>query len=240
MAPNRKEQSSPKDKQDTFQQLDETYAESSIEDQLIVYWNRHKTQILLSVTAAMVIIVGIQVSKIWSEKSITDRGNAYVEATDDTEKAAFAEKFSSTEIGGVAFLELADKSYSDKDYAAAVPNYEKAFKAFKRAEFKQRAHIGLALSRLLSGDESNAIADLEGISSNFDYPEAARAEALYHLSILDWQGSSFEAMLNRHEEIEKLPNTGNWLGKALQLQASVPELKKLAEAKASEGLTIEN
>ena len=240
MASNRKEQSPPKDKQDTFQQLDEAYAESSLEDQLIVYWNRHKTQVLLGVAAAVLLILGVQVTKLWSEKANADRADAYAEADDDSEKAAFAEKFSDSDLGGVAFMELADKSFSDKDYAAAIPNYEKAFKAFQRVEFKQRAHIGLALSRLLSGDENNAIADLEGISSNVDYPDAARAEALYHLSILDWQEGAFEAMLTRHGEIERLPSAGNWLGKALQLQSIVPELKKLAEAKASEGLAIEN
>ncbi|MDA1065598.1 MAG: hypothetical protein O3C43_03760 [Verrucomicrobia bacterium] len=220
--------------------MDEAYAESSLEDQLLVYWNRHKTQVLLGLAVAVVLILGIQIAKLWSEKAVSGRAKAYAEANDDSKKAAFAEKFSSSELGGVAFMELADKSYSDKDYAAAIPNYERAFKAFERVEFKQRAHIGLALSRVLSGDESNAKADLEGISRNVDYPDAARAEALYHLSILDWQGGAFEAMLARHGEIEKLSSAGNWLGKALQLQASVPELKKLAEAKASEGLAIEN
>jgi predicted negative regulator of RcsB-dependent stress response len=240
MASNRKEQSQPKDEQDTFQKLDEAFAESSIEDQLIVFWNRHKSQVLLGLAVAVVLILGIQISKIWSEKATADRANAYTEATDDSKKAAFAEKFSSTELGGVAFMELADKSYSNSDYAAAIPNYERAFKAFERVELKQRAHLGLALSRLLSGNESTAIADLEAISNNAEYPDAARAEALYHLSILDWQGGAFEAMLKRHDQIENLSNSGNWRGKAIQLQGSVPELNKLVEAKASEELVVEN
>ena len=103
MASNRKEQSPPKDKQDTFQKLDEAYAESSLEDQLLVYWNRHKTQVLLGLAVAVVLILGIQIAKLWSEKAVSGRAKAYAEANDDSKKAAFAEKFSSSELGGVAF-----------------------------------------------------------------------------------------------------------------------------------------
>ena len=240
MASNRKEQPQPDKKQDTFNKLDEAYAESSMEDQLLVYWNRHKSQVILGVVAATAIIIGIQVTKWWSSKSASDRGAAYAAATEDADKAGFAEKFSGTDLGGVAFLELADKSYAEGEFAAAVPNYENAFKAFSRYEFKQTAHLGLALSRLQSGDESSAVKDLEAIAANTDYVDSIRAEALYHLSILDWKSGAFELMLQRHEQIEEMPNSGNWQGKAFQLQGSIPELKKLVEEKASDGLVVEN
>ena len=46
MAENRKEQPQPGNKQDIFQKLDEAYADSNLEDQLIVFWNRHKNQVV--------------------------------------------------------------------------------------------------------------------------------------------------------------------------------------------------
>jgi len=240
MASKTKEQPNPGKKQDTFEKLDEAYAESNMEDQLLVYWNRHKNQIVLAVGLAITLIIGIQLSKWWSVKSLSDRGQAYSEATEDAEKEAFANKFSGTDLGGIAYLELADKHYTDGDFAAAVPVYEKAFNAFGMVEFKQRAHLGLAMARLQAGEESNAAKDLEAVADNADYPDAARGEALYQLSIIDWKNGSFESMLQRQDRIDGLTNAGNWQGKALQLQNSVPELKKLVEAKASEGITLEN
>lgn len=240
MASNRKEQPQPGNQQDTFKKLDEAYADSSMEDQILIYWNRYKSKIILGLVAATAIIIGIQVSKWWGSKAAADRGEAYAAATEDADKAAFAEKFSGTNLGGVAFLELADKSYAEGEFAAAVPNYEKAFKAFSRPEFKQTAHIGLALSRLQSGGEPSAIKDLEAIAANTDYVDAIRAEALYHLSVLDWKSGTFELMLQRHEQIAEMPNSGNWQSKALQLQGSIPELKKLVEAKATDGLAVDN
>ena len=70
MASKDKEQPKQGDKQDTFQKLDDAYAESSMEDQLLVYWNRHKNQILTGVTVAVVLVLGIQLFKWWSQKSV--------------------------------------------------------------------------------------------------------------------------------------------------------------------------
>lgn len=240
MASNRKQQSPPGNKQDTFQKLDEAYAESDMEDQLLVYWNRHKNQILTGLIAAIVIIIGFQLAKWWSQKSVNDRGQAYAAASGDLQKKAFADKFSSTDLGGIAYLELADKAYAAGDFSAAIPNYEKAFKAFDLVEFKQRAHLGLAISRLQAGDESVAIKDLESIGSNSNYPDVSRAEALYHLSVIDWKQGDFESMLERHNQIEELANAGNWQSKATQLQNTIPELRNLVKAKATEGFSLEN
>lgn len=240
MAPDRKEQPKPANKKGTFQKLDEAYAESSMEDQLLVYWNRYKNQILLGVSLAVALVVGIQVSNWWSAKAAADRGEAYAAATGAAEKEAFADKFSKSELGGVAYLELADQAYTDGEFSKAVSFYEKAFKAFDSDIFKQRAHLGIAVARLKAGDSTVAIKDLESISKQNDYPEVARAEALYHLSILDWEKEDFEAMLEKHQSIEALPNAGNWLRKAFELQNTVPGLKKLAEAQASDGWAAEN
>ena len=111
MASPPKEQSNPGKKSDTFAKLDEAYAESSMEEQLIVYWNRHKNQILMGLTGAALLIVGFQLSNWWSQKSVGDRAEAYAAATEDSEKEAFADKFSGTDLGGIAYLELADKEH---------------------------------------------------------------------------------------------------------------------------------
>lgn len=240
MASKSKDPSNSDDKQDTFDKLDEAYAESSVEDQLLVYWNRHKNQIILGVGVAVVLIVGYQVSQWMSAKSVADRGQAYSEASEGSEKESFADKHSGTDLGGVAYLELADKAYTDSEFSSAVSFYEKAFKAFEMTEFKQRAHIGLAMSRLRGGEEANAAKDLEAIADNADYPDAARGEALYQLSILDWKNGDYVSMLSHQDRIDGLENAGNWQGKALQLQSSIPELKKLVEENASGEPLAEN
>jgi predicted negative regulator of RcsB-dependent stress response len=240
MASTPKEQSNPNKKQETFNKLDDAYAESNLEDQLLVYWNRHKNQLLTVVTVAFLVIVGFQLTKWWRAKSISDRTEAYAEATDDSGKEAFADKFSGTDLGGVAFLELADKAYTDGDFAGAIPLYKKALDSFDMVEFKQRAHLGHAMALFQAGKESEAIKDLEVIANNAQYPDAARAEALYQLSVVDWKNGDFDAMLKRHDRIADLASAGNWQAKASQLQNSIPELKKLVEEKSSDNLVLGN
>ena len=236
MASNRKDRPKPGDEQETFQKLDEAYAESNMEDQLLVYWNRHKSMLLIGIAAAIVLLLGIQLSKWWAQKSVVDRGEAYASATDDGLKEAFADKYSNTDLGGIAYMELADQAYSEGEFDNAVPLYEKAFAAFDLVQFRQRAHLSLAISRLQAGDKAVAIKDLESVGSNENYPDVTRAEAFYHLSVVDWEDGNFESMFQRHNQVEELESPGNWLSKALQLQNSIPELRSLAEAKASEGL----
>lgn len=240
MASKSKDPSNPGDKQDTFQKLDEAYAESNMEDQLLVYWNRHKNQIVLSVGAAIILIIGFQLSNWWSAKSVADRGQAYAEASDDAQKEAFADSHSSTDLGGAAYLELADNAYTEGEFSSAASFYEKAYNAFDMIEFKQRAHLGLAMSRLLAGEEGNATKDLQAIADNAEYPDAARGEALYQLSVIDWQNGDFQSMLQHQDRIDGLANASNWQGKALQLQSSIPELKRLVEASASDALPEAN
>jgi tetratricopeptide (TPR) repeat protein len=157
MASKSKDTSNSDDNQDTFEKLDEAYAESSVEEQLLVYWNRHKSQIVLGISVVVVLIIGFQISKWWSAKAISDRGQAYAEASDDAQKQAFADDNSGSDLGGIAYLELADSAYSEAEYSSAVSLYEKAFKAFEMIEFKQRAHLGLALSRLQAGEQGPAV-----------------------------------------------------------------------------------
>tara|TARA_B100001123_G_scaffold449900_1_gene617372 strand:+ start:4182 stop:4925 length:744 start_codon:yes stop_codon:yes gene_type:complete len=236
--PKKKQREGEKD--DTFQKLDEAYAESSLEEQLFVYWNRYKNQASLLLIAAVFLVVGIQGSKWWSAKSITDRGDAYTAAVDDSQREAFADDNSGNELGGVAYLELADKSYEDQNFERSATFYEKAFKAFDLVAFKQRAHLGIAISRLKAGQIDESIKDLEAISLQEDYPDVAKSEALYHLSILDWENGAFESMLEKHETIQGIPNAGSWRIKVLELQNSIPELKVLADAKSTEGTIVED
>ena len=233
MAAKPKDPSQSEDKQGTFQKLDEAYAESSMEEQLLVYWNRHKNQIVLGVGVALILIVGYQLSAWWSAKSVEDRGQAYAEAADAGQKQAFADKHSGTDLGGLAFLELADKAYTDAEYSKAVGLYEQAFSAFELTEFKQRAHLGLAMARLQAGEEANAVKDLEAVANNAEYPDAARGEALYQLSVIDWQNGDFESMLAHQDRIDGLAYASHWQGKAMQLQNSIPELRQRVDGSAS-------
>ncbi len=220
--------------QEKIRKLDEAFAASNLEDQLVVYWNRYKNQVVLLVLAVLVSIAGVQVAKWWSAQSLSDRTETYAAATTDAEKEAFADKNSGRNIGGTAYLELADKAYSDGEFSKATGFYEKAFQVLDLIPLMQRAHLGLALSNLQAGNTDIAVNDLQSLANHSDYLDVAKAEALYHLSVIEWEKSNFASMLSYHDQIEELGSPGLWQSQAKSLQRTVAELKVLVEARLNE------
>ncbi len=234
MAPSPRSARRRRKKQTKSQKLDEALAISDLDDQLVVFWNRYKNQVVLLLLVALATIVGVQVAKWWNEKSMRDRSAAYSFATTEAEKEAFADKNAKRNIGGTAYLELADMAYSDGEFSKAADLYEKAFQALDLILLKQRANLGLALANLQAGNTEDAVDSLQAAANNGDYLDVAKAEALYHLSVIEWEKANFPAMLNYHDQIDDLVNPGLWQSKAQSLQRTVPGLKVLVEARLNE------
>lgn len=221
-------------KQPESQNLDEALAASDLEEQLVVFWNRYKNQVVWLLLLAVAAIAGIQGSKWWGAKSLSDRSAAYSSATTEVEKEAFADKNARHNIGGAAYLELADMAYSDEEFTKAAGYYEKALQALDLILLKQRAHLGLALATLQAGNTEPGLELLQAVANQGDYLDPAKAEALYHLSVIQWERADFPAMLNYHDQIDGLVNPGLWQSKAQSLQRTVPELKALVEERLNE------
>ncbi len=234
MAPTPRSAKRRRKKQTKSQNLDEALATSDLDDQLVVFWNRYKNQLVLVVLVALATIVGIQGEKWWSAKSLHDRSAAYSTATTEVEKEAFADKNARRNIGGAAYLELADKAYSDEEFSKAGDLYEKAMRALDLIPLEQRAHLGLALATLQAGNTEHGLERLQAVANHGDYLDAAKAEALYHLSVMEWERANFPAMLDYHDQIDELVNPGLWQLKAQSLQRTVPELKALLEERLNE------
>ena len=240
MAPTPRSANRRRKKQTKSQKLDEALAASDLDDQLVVFWNRYKNQVVLLLLVALATIVGVQVAKWWSAKSMGDRSAAYSIATTEAEKEAFADKNSRRNIGGAAYLELADMAYSDGEFSKAAGLYEKAFQALDLILLKQRSHLGLALANLQAGNTEDAVESLQAAANNGDYLDAAKAEALYHLSVIEWEKANFASMLDYHDQIDRLGNPGLWQSKAQALQRTVAGLKALVEARLNEESAAES
>ncbi len=240
MAPTPRSSKRRRKKQTQSQKLDEALATSDLDDQLVVFWNRYKNQVVLVVLVALATIVGIQGEKWWSAKSLSDRSAAYSTATTEVEKEAFADKNAKHNIGGAAYLELADMAYSDEDFSKAGDLYEKALRALDLIPLEQRAHLGLALATLQAGNTEDGLERLQAVANHGDYLDMAKAEALYHLSVTAWERANYPAMLDYHDQIDELVNPGLWQSKAQSLQRTVPELKALVEERLNEEPAADN
>ena len=224
-------------KQTDSDKLEDALVSANLDDRLVDYWNRHKNQVVLLLWLALATIAGIQGAKWWSAKSLSLRADAYAAATTDLEKEAFADNNARHNIGGTAYLELADKAYAEGEFSKAGPLYEKAYKALDLILLKQRSHLGLALANLQAGSKEEAVQLLQSAANNGDYLDVAKAEALFHLSVIEWKDANFSAMLSYQDQIEELSNPGLWQSKAQALQRTIAGLKELVEARLNEGET---
>ncbi len=222
----------PKDNKDTYEKLDDAFAEASVEEQLSVFWSRNKNFIIGGVSLFIIIVLGQQGFQYWTQKTKADLSASYAAAEEDVDKELFADRNSSTDLGGVAYIELADKAYEAGEFAKAQSLYEKSYSSFSYESLKGRSELGQGICKIQLDDNDGGVAALDSVSSNVNYTDVIRAEAYFQKSIVAWKQGDFVTMLSEQEALAELSNTGVWGVKADNLQKTVAELKALIEAEA--------
>ncbi|MEM9158145.1 MAG: hypothetical protein AAGB46_03775 [Verrucomicrobiota bacterium] len=192
---------------------------NELEDQLALWWDKYKTQVVIVVGAVLVAFVGYHVIRFTSDSARASQAESFQEADD---KLAWAEENASSALAGFAFKEEADKAYEDGDYAKAASLYEKSA-ASAKLSIKSAALMGQAISLLQQSKTSEAKPILQSLAD--DENSGNSVEAKYRLAEIAAAEQDYE---NARELVEGLmEGAGNqaafyWIQKGFMLQSNFP------------------
>lgn len=177
----------PEDQQDVVDERNlidvEESEEISFEDRVQIYWMENKGFVsgcILVLALGIIALNGMRMYKTAAEGKIQ---SAYAEAVENETLADFAKANTTQDLGGLAALTVADEAYTAEDFARALEFYSIAAGALSNDILASRAQLGQAFARFYNGEKEAALTQLKGIADNSSLPEAARAEAAYHLAV---------------------------------------------------------
>lgn len=177
----------PEDQQDVVDERNlidvEDSEEISFEDRVQMYWMENKGFIGACVMVLALGIIGLNGMRMYQAQAEGKIQAAYAEAIAGETLAEFAKANTNQDLGGLAALTTADTAYTAEEFDKALEFYTIADDALSDSILASRAQLGQAFARYYAGNEAEALTQLEGIAADASLPEAARAEAAYHLAV---------------------------------------------------------
>lgn len=157
--------------------------EISFEDRAQMYWMENRGFISGCVFVLALAIIAFNGMRIYKQKAEEKIQAQYAEALANESLADFAQNNSDKDLGGLAGLTVGDEAYIAGEFERALEFYSIAAGALSDTILGGRALVGQAFANYYAGNESEALAQLTNIAADANLPEAARAEAAYHLAV---------------------------------------------------------
>ncbi|QTF92302.1 hypothetical protein, partial [Halomonas sp. BM-2019] len=176
-------------------------ASLSFEDRVRIYWDENRAFIIGSIVVLLVVVVGYQ--GLVAFQNIRERAvrDEFALVGDDLdERKAFVERRGNTPQGGFAALSVA------------------AIEALRDSPLAGRAHMGRAISALRGGDVAEGEAMLKAIADNRDLPQAARAEAVFHLAIIALSQGDSAQLESRAAQLDAMPFAQVWQNRLAEIR----------------------
>lgn len=189
---------------------------------VIDFWQKNRKTILTAIMVGLIIVVGLQLSRIVSVRRQAAISEDYAAAETDEARLEFAESHRGHPLAGAAFLTLADGAYAQGDYNEAAELYESAAGSLDIPALAFRAQLGQAVSLIQSGLNSKGEPLLEALAADEGATETIRAEALYHLASLALGAGDPEVAVGFLDQIEELAPVGVWANRASSLRNTIP------------------
>ncbi len=194
----------------------------SFDEKLRQFWAKNSRVVYIScaaIIAAILVRGALDYFRTEKEKEIAA---AYASATTSERLKAFAAEHSSHVLGGAAELRLADEAYEAGKYSEAVAGYQKAASILKDTPFASRAEIGIAVSQILAGQNTDGEGRLQRFADNTGHPATLRAEAAYHLATIRAEAGNTEEAAKLFDRVAALEPTGIWAQRSMMQRATLP------------------
>ncbi|MDR2735617.1 MAG: hypothetical protein LBB20_02130 [Puniceicoccales bacterium] len=164
--------------------IDEVLRSADLSDRAWMFLNKYKKQIIIWTTACCVVLATLGFSVVIYNSEIEAMQNAFTKLETDEQKLAFAKKYKSKQLGGIVFMELADRAYRAGDFETAAGMYNDARVSLGKSIPGGRAEIGYSMALLRAGKTDLAKQSLLKLSQESSMPQGAKAEALMLLARL--------------------------------------------------------
>jgi len=194
----------------------------SFEHRLNAFWVKNRKLLFLLCAVVVVVIVAREVSAIGAVRSRERLAQTYAEAAATPEGLRrFAEDNAGLQLGGVAWLQVADTAYAADKFSEAASAYEQSLKGLASGTaLADRAALGLAVSRLKSGAEAQGRAGLAALADDASVSVAVRAEAAYHLALSAHVAGDQEVFSQRAAQLAQIDPMSLWNQRLLSLQVT--------------------
>ncbi len=181
-----------------------------LEDQLQIWWDTNKFRMLGIAALILLVVAGWQGIRLARESAEAQIQEIYQALVTDEEKLAFANEHPNHPLGGIAWLSLADQSFSEETYSDAESYYRNAVQALDPSPFQDRARLGTAMAALKNGKRGETLTLLEALANDETAFGASRAEAAFHRAILALEDND-QASYDRFTElINSIPFSEGW------------------------------
>jgi len=194
----------------------------SFEQRLNGFWVKNRKLVLVLCALVLVAIVAREVLAISAAQSRERLAQRYAEAAASPEGLrGFAQENAGQQLGGVAWLQVADTAYEADQFSEAANAYEQSLKGLASGSvLVNRAALGLAVSQLKSGAETQGRAGLAALADSAGVSVAVRAEAAYHLALFAHVAGDQEAFSQRATQLAQIDPTSLWNQRLLSLQVT--------------------
>ncbi len=201
--------------------IDESYLAPSLEDRVQLFLEKNSRA--LSVVGVVVVLGlagrwGFEQYAAYRERQVQA---AYAGATNAKDLETFASANPAAALSGVARLRIADEAYKTGDFRTAAATYGAAVALLKETPLVHRARLGSALSLLQTQDPA-ARSALETLANDVALAKACRAEAAYHLAVLDRDAGRSEDATRWAALAASVDTSGLWSQRATQLKDLLP------------------
>jgi predicted negative regulator of RcsB-dependent stress response len=212
----------------------ENAAAPTVEDRLLVFFQKNIVAICCAIIAALILIAGRQAWDWYEKRAKTSAETAFGAAETAEQRLAFSREFAGHPLAGVALLSVADDSFEKDDYTQAATQYMQAAKACTEPIFKARAQLGEGIASIRAGLTTKGVGILQGVANDATVVDPLRCEAWLHLAATALAGGDYVQARDALDRLTALSPSGVWAGRAdfLRTQIPVEETPAIAPAPA--------
>ncbi|MDP0499468.1 MAG: tetratricopeptide repeat protein [Verrucomicrobiota bacterium JB022] len=199
--------------------------DADVDEHFINFWKKQGPAFAFFFIVLGLGLIGIQTWNYLQARGEEKAKAAYQEALAAEDPAAllsFADAHAKSELGGLAYLNIAQREFEQADYTQAAAHYQKAVDALGDSAFGQRARMSLAVTQLRNGNQAQGLAGLEDLAFDPNALEAVRAEAAIYLAGERWSQNNIKGARQMLLMVQQLPEARLWQGAAQGMLDQLP------------------
>lgn len=198
------------------------HPDGAFDDPLQDWWQKNGRSLIMG---ALIVVIGTAL--VFAFRAYRDSQEealqiAYNDAVAAEALPAFAEENAGHPLGGVAALQAANEAFAEDDWDRALTFYSVATDSLGPNPLAGKARLGVAISQSKLGNNEAAKSVLSALAGDDTEFPAARAEALYFLSLLSLEAGDADAFSRYSTDLAEIDQMGRWSARLTYFEESVP------------------